>query len=88
MYEALTNQQINHNKFEIFFPRLTKSSTRQEIYSFFHVKEGKFPFKYLGTMISPKRIPISDFDSMAQHIHGKLGNWNVSNLSQAGRVTD
>lgn len=52
---------------------------------FFNV-EGKFLFKYFDTMISPRRILMS-FDDMTHNLQRKLGNWNGSNLSQAGRIT-
>lgn len=60
---------------------------RHDIYSFFNVKEGNFPFKYLDTIISPRRIPISTFDGKSQSLNGKIGSWNGSKLSQAGRIT-
>lgn len=37
-------------------------------------------------MISPRRILMS-FDDMTHNLQRKLGNWNGSNLSQAGRIT-
>lgn len=60
---------------------------RHDIYSFFNVKEGNFPFKYLNTMISPRSIPILTFDGKSQSLNGKIGSWNGYKLSQAGRIT-
>lgn len=46
-YEELTNLRIIIHKSAIYFPNL---------FPFFYFKDSKFSFKYLGTLVAPRRI--------------------------------
>lgn len=46
-----------------------------------------FPFKYLGSKVSPRCLLIKDHEELISRIEKKLAGWKRATLNQAGRVT-
>ncbi|WOL04386.1 hypothetical protein Cni_G13107 [Canna indica] len=85
-YENFSGQSINFSKSEIFFP---KAASREQINftrSSFNMQVGSFPFKYLGTMVAPRRPPANAQNFILDQMKAKLSAWKVNFLSQVGRV--
>lgn len=49
--------------------------------------EGSFPFKYLGSLISPRRIQKNSFQPLVTKAHNCIKAWNHNPVSLAGRAT-
>lgn len=80
-FERMTNLKINVQKFEINFPKNTSRTIKREICQIFNIHEGNFPFKYLGTMVFPRKLPLSAHEDIVNQVRGKLINWNSKTLS-------
>ena len=61
IYGDLSGQKPNPNKSTIHFPSWCNHRIMQAIKGILNMNMGKFPFKYLGALISSKRLPIKKF---------------------------
>ncbi|WOK98064.1 hypothetical protein Cni_G06774 [Canna indica] len=52
----LKGQKVNLSKSEVYFPEHVNAQTRQMVGGTLKFKTGKYPMKFLGTFISPKRL--------------------------------
>lgn len=83
LYESLTNFQINVLKSGIYFPRTTHPDMKKEVCNQFNILEGIFPFKYLGIVVAPRRVPSHVHEQTVTKITNRIRAWQGSFLSQA-----
>lgn len=72
-YKNLIGQAINYNKSEIFFPKYATPFIKNTMCNALNMKHGSFPFKYLGSIISPRRAPSSAFNYIMDIIQSRIG---------------
>ena len=53
----------------------------------FNCQIGKFPIKYLGVLVSPRRLHVKDWDPLVERNGKKLAAWKGGSMSIAGRTT-
>ncbi|WOL11052.1 hypothetical protein Cni_G19813 [Canna indica] len=86
-YQSLIGQSVNPLKYAIYFSNNTPSHIKLYIYQKLGMPEGSFPFKYLGTKISPNYPPPNAYDYLLKSINTRLGSWQSNYLSQTGKLT-
>ncbi|WOL07125.1 hypothetical protein Cni_G15862 [Canna indica] len=85
-YYSLTNQKINVQKSEIFFPKHCQENVRKEICKELGFKEGVFPMKYLRAYISPHRLDKNHQEALLHKAIDKIDGWASKCISQPGRA--
>ncbi|WOL08081.1 hypothetical protein Cni_G16833 [Canna indica] len=86
LYCEMTGQLISEEKSEIFFPEHCKSEVKHEVCNWLNMREGKFPMKYLGTFIAPKRMETRFQDKIYEKVVSKMDIWAKNSISQAGKA--
>ncbi|WOL07814.1 hypothetical protein Cni_G16563 [Canna indica] len=86
MYCMSSNQRINRQKSEVYFPSSCPASIKTEICDFLNINEGKFPMRYLGSSIDAKRMSLNLQNQMVDKAISKVDNWASKAVSQARKV--
>lgn len=47
---------------------------------------GSFPFRYLGVLLSPKKLAYADCRTLIDKILARIKSWTAKHLSYAGRL--
>ncbi|WOL04831.1 hypothetical protein Cni_G13553 [Canna indica] len=87
LYCLTTNQKINRQKSEVYFPSCCPGKIKEEVCNFLKIKEGVFPIKYLGANIVPKKVFVNLQCQMVDKVICKIGNWASKAISQTRNVT-
>ncbi|XP_039119935.1 uncharacterized protein LOC120256290 [Dioscorea cayenensis subsp. rotundata] len=87
VYGFLTGQRPNFAKSHIFFPTWCNKHVSSRIRAILNLTQASFPFKYLGILISPKRLAVSTFKPMIDKIRLQCNRWSNFNLSSAAKAT-
>ncbi|WOL00623.1 hypothetical protein Cni_G09336 [Canna indica] len=82
----LTNQRINYNKSELYFPSAFPKQKKEEITKLMSIKEGFFPFKYLGTNIDKSKLSVNIQRQIMGKAETRLNCWASKNISQTGKT--
>lgn len=77
---------INCNKSAIYFSKWASPSFRHSVCSKLGFQQAQFPFKYLGALVSDRRVKVKDQQYIIARVITKLSGWRADSLSQAGRV--
>ncbi|XP_039116586.1 uncharacterized protein LOC120252479 [Dioscorea cayenensis subsp. rotundata] len=85
-YGNVTGQRINNSKSELIFPSQFNKHLANRITMIMDYKVGSFPVKYLGILISPKKLALSCFTSMVDKIEKSVTFWKKSRISPAGKT--
>ncbi|XP_042959541.1 uncharacterized protein LOC122294687 [Carya illinoinensis] len=85
-YELWSGQKVNLEKSAVYFSKQLKRRRRGEILMETGVKEGHFPFQYLGVPIVEGKLKARNFDTLILNIERKLSGWKSRLLSQGGRM--
>lgn len=64
IYEKLMGKCANNAKYEVFFPGHFNKRLSSNISGILYFKVGAFPFTYLGILITPKKLAISQVSSI------------------------
>ncbi|WOK98704.1 ribonuclease H protein [Canna indica] len=80
-------QNINKKKSEIYFPKHCKAEFKHRVSQLFEMKEGRYPMKYLGTFISPRKLDREHQSILIQKVKKKINNWAAGQMSQVGKCT-
>lgn len=86
IYQCLTSQRANSIKSEIYFPTRFNKRLQKSITVILQFKNGAFPLNYLGILVAPKRLALSQFNTMLDKIRKTITLWNHSKLSTAGKT--
>ncbi|XP_039120341.1 uncharacterized protein LOC120256728 [Dioscorea cayenensis subsp. rotundata] len=81
LYSKLTSQCPNLSKSHIYFPSWYNKHVSNRICSILNLKAASIPFKYLGVLISPKRIASSAFMHIVDKIsltYKRCSNFHLS----------
>lgn len=70
-----------------FFSKWVDPACKHIVTSSLSIREGIFPFKYLGASLSPFKPRIQDQVFMLDKARSRLAGWRAHSLSQAGRLT-
>ncbi|KAJ0981969.1 hypothetical protein J5N97_010224 [Dioscorea zingiberensis] len=87
LYKTITGQRPNMSKSDLFFPTWVNSRIKKAIIEILDIKQKTFLFKYLGSLISPFRIPVDYFKALITKVESKLAHWKTMHLTMAGKVT-
>ncbi|WOL18968.1 hypothetical protein Cni_G27765 [Canna indica] len=87
LYCSLTDQKINTAKFEIFFPINCQAKVKEVVTKLLGFKEGSYPMKYLGALISPNKVDIGSQKIMLYKATNRIEGWAGKSIFQAGRMT-
>lgn len=82
-YSKLTGQCPNHAKSQILFPSWFNKHVIKIISSILNINQAYFPFRYLGVLISPKRVNVQVFQPMVDKIKHITSKWVNFHLSYA-----
>jgi hypothetical protein len=69
-FEKLSGRKINFHKSELFCFRDTKERVAEYV-RLFGCKEGEFPFRYLGILMSPSRLFNKDWRAVEERFQKK-----------------
>ncbi|KAJ0075024.1 hypothetical protein Patl1_34399 [Pistacia atlantica] len=86
-YEKSSGQRLNKEKTSIFFSKNTKDDVKQQIIQVAGVKFSHPYDRYLGLPTLIGRDRTRDFKHILERVRGKLSNWKMKYLSQAGKET-
>ncbi|WOL19372.1 ribonuclease H protein [Canna indica] len=82
-YDNITDQKINFDKSECFFPRDYSHEKNEELCTGI---KGLLPFKYLGSNIDKSKTPLNFQRQIISKAETKLNSWASRNISQAGKI--
>lgn len=85
-YGLITGQRVNNAKSEIIFLTRFNKHLSNRIAKILEYKIGSFPFRYLGILISLRRLALSCFTSMVDKIEKSISFWKKSRLSPVGKT--
>ncbi|WOK97948.1 hypothetical protein Cni_G06656 [Canna indica] len=86
LYALYTNQKINFNKSECFFPSAYPKAKKEAICELLGIEGSPLPLKYLGDYINKGKIPVNIQRQMISKAKNKLECWASKNVSQAGKI--
>lgn len=86
MFSRLTGLNINKAKSAIYFSSSASLAFKHTVCSNLDISSGSFPFKYLGAIISDKRVRVKDQLHLIEKARSRLAGWKADTLSQAGRL--
>lgn len=86
LYHSISGQKPNLNKSAVYFPSWCNKNLSRLITCILGIKQGSFPFNYLGIPISPNRILISQLNHLANKVHRSISSWNHASISATGKV--
>jgi hypothetical protein len=84
-YELASGQRLNQSKTSIFFSRNTTTETRQEILRMAGIPSTQSFDKYLGLPSLVGKSRNQAFKNIKERIWGRLNDWKLKFLSQAGK---
>lgn len=77
--------QENMGKSSVYFGGVPRDE-RAEILQLLGYGQGEMPFKYLGILMSTKKITMIQWHPLIQKIVARISSWTAKKLSYAGRV--
>ncbi|KAJ0046484.1 hypothetical protein Pint_04821 [Pistacia integerrima] len=86
-YEKSSRQRLNKEKTSIFFSKNTRADVKQQIIQVAGVKSSHPYDRYLGLPTLIGRDRTRGFKHILERVRGKLSNWKMKYLSQAGKET-
>lgn len=86
IYRNLTGQRTNLTKSTIHLPNWCNRRITSAIKSILAMNLGSFPFKYLGALISPRRLLVHQCHYLVNRVVSCINSWNHSKISKAGRA--
>ncbi|XP_072952512.1 uncharacterized protein [Typha angustifolia] len=86
-YERLTNQRVNYSKSELYLSRRVGAEEGCHLSALLGLKEAGMPFKYLGVLISGRRVKVQEQQELVERISKRLAGWKGTLLSQVGKLT-
>lgn len=86
IYEQLIGQHANSFKSEIFFPTRFNRRLKKTTSDILNFKSGMFPLTYLGFLISPNHLALSNFNTMLAKIEKTISFLNHSSISMTGKT--
>ncbi|XP_074298633.1 uncharacterized protein LOC141629551 [Silene latifolia] len=78
-------KSANLEKTEVYFGGV-KPAVRDLIVNVVGIKEGSFPFRYLGYPINASKLTVDMYDGLLLNIQDLIGTYSVQHLSYAGRI--
>ncbi|XP_042952124.1 uncharacterized protein LOC122289210 [Carya illinoinensis] len=84
-YELASGQRLNKEKTSILFSRNTKDEARDLITQMAGVQSSLPYGKYLGLPVEIGRSKTKAFRSIIDKVRGRISNWKLKFLSQAGK---
>ncbi|OIT39896.1 hypothetical protein A4A49_55824 [Nicotiana attenuata] len=75
----------NQEKNSIYFGGVTEDM-QQNIIKCLGFSKGSLPFRYLGVPLSSKRLSVAQCQPLLDKMVGRIKNWTVKFLSNAGRL--
>ncbi|KAJ0097104.1 hypothetical protein Patl1_28743 [Pistacia atlantica] len=84
-YEKSSGQRLNKEKNLIFFSKNTRDDVKQQIIQVAGVKSSHPYDRYLGLPTLIGRNRTRGFKHILERVRGKLSNWKMKYLSQAGK---
>ncbi|XP_039130949.1 uncharacterized protein LOC120267377 [Dioscorea cayenensis subsp. rotundata] len=85
-FGRVSGQFPNASKSAIYFPSWINKHMASRIQSILGFSAASFPFKYLGILISPKRMAKATFNVLTDNIKSRCSRWMHSKLSPAGKA--
>ncbi|XP_039125466.1 uncharacterized protein LOC120261592 [Dioscorea cayenensis subsp. rotundata] len=85
-YGKISGQVPNDSKSAIYFPTWANKRVASRICSILNISAATFPFRYLGILISPKRLAKSTFADIIANIKNRCSRWTHSKLSPAAKT--
>ncbi|XP_019258719.1 PREDICTED: uncharacterized protein LOC109236934 [Nicotiana attenuata] len=76
---------INKNKSSIFFGGVSQDD-QEAILEFLGIQKGELPVRYLGALLSSKRISVVQCQPLIDKIVGRITSWTAKFLSYAGKI--
>ncbi|KAJ0052838.1 hypothetical protein Pint_03233 [Pistacia integerrima] len=86
-YEKSSEQRLNKEKTSIFFSKNTRGDIKQQITQMAGVKSSHPYDRYLGLPTLIGRDRTRGFKHILDRVRGKISNWKMKYLSQAGKET-
>lgn len=86
IYTDLTGQTPSEYKSTVHFPSWANKKICRAISTILGMKIGRFPFKYLGALIGPKRVNLNCFQPLITRAQNYIKAWNLNKLSLVGRA--
>ncbi|KAJ0052274.1 hypothetical protein Pint_02051 [Pistacia integerrima] len=86
-YEKSSGQRLNEEKTSIFFSKNTRGDVKQQIIQVAGVKSFHPYDRYLGLPTLIGRDKTRGFKHILDRVRGKISNWKMKYLSQAGKET-
>ncbi|XP_039130816.1 uncharacterized protein LOC120267185 [Dioscorea cayenensis subsp. rotundata] len=85
-YGKISGQVANVSKSAIYYPTWASKRVASRICSILNFSAATFPFRYLGILISPKRLAKSTFAALIDNIKNRCSRWVHSKLSPAAKT--
>ncbi|XP_072994840.1 uncharacterized protein [Typha latifolia] len=85
--ESLTHQRVNYSKSELYLPSRVGAEAGSNLSAQLGLKVAGMPFKYLGVLISGRRVKVQEQQELVERISKRLAGWKGTILSQAGKLT-
>lgn len=85
-YTYLFGQLPNFAKSQIFFPSWCNKYILNRICSILNLTPASYPFKYMGILISHRKIATNSFKPMVDKIHCTCNRWSNCSLSIAAKT--
>ncbi|XP_059289496.1 uncharacterized protein LOC132043021 [Lycium ferocissimum] len=86
-YEKVSGQLINLNKSAFYVHEKVQSGLVSRLKQITGIRQGLFPFTYLGCPIFYSRNRISHYDTVVKKISKRMNAWQGRLLSYGGRAT-
>lgn len=83
-FKQLSGLSINRDKTELMIDGGSHSLC-QELAESLEIKQGALPVRYLGVLLSSKKMRKSDFKPLLDKIEARFNSWAVKHLSFAGK---
>ncbi|XP_019248656.1 PREDICTED: uncharacterized protein LOC109227921 [Nicotiana attenuata] len=77
--------RANQEKSSIFFRGVTHLAS-EEIVQKFGYSRGELPVKYLGVLLSTKKMSIAQWQPLIEKMVARISSWTAKKLSYAGRI--
>ncbi|WOL16243.1 hypothetical protein Cni_G25030 [Canna indica] len=74
-YCVVTGQKLNLEKSVVLYPDKCRAEVKAMVESVLKIKEGRYPLKYLGTYIAPRRLEEDYQMKLVQKGKGKVDIW-------------
>lgn len=84
-FSRSTRLRVNAGKCYIYFG-VVEENTKDEIMKITSFKEGTIPFRYLGILLTNKKLVIKHYLSLINKIVGRINHWSAKLLTFASRI--